>query len=142
MEVAYVDVKNGGLAVRQITSLNRYLDSGLDYGLDYGLLYLLHLICSLSLFRFRQWPTFFCHGRVKPPFVSGFQYNLNNEFLFLQNKKGWNASYIHEVLNELWEFMGMSIYAILHKCSWNFEYTEKCNPKTMVESGMCVVQLR
>ena len=51
----------------------------------------------------------FGHGRVKPPFDSGFQYNLNNEFLFLQNKKGWNASYIHEVLNELWEFMGMSI---------------------------------
>ena len=51
----------------------------------------------------------FCHGRVKPPFDSGFQYNLNNEFMFLQNKKGWNASYIHEVLNELWESMGMSI---------------------------------
>ena len=84
----------------------------------------------------------FCHGRVKPPFDSGFQYNLNDEFLFLQNKKGWNTGYIHEVLNELWEFMGMSIYAILHKCSWNFEYTEKCNPKTMVEIGMCVVQLR
>ena len=39
-------------------------------------------------FEFRQWPTFFCHGRVTPPFDSGFQYSLNNEFLFLQNKKG------------------------------------------------------
>ena len=71
-------------------------------------LYLFHLICSLSLFRFRQWP-FATVGLAKPPFDSGFQYNLNNEFLFLQNKKGWNASYIHEVLNELWESMGMSI---------------------------------
>ena len=29
-----------------------------------------------------------------------------------------------------------------HKCPWNFEYTEKCNPKTMVESGICMVHLR
>ena len=68
---------------------------------------------------------------------------MNNVvFCFCKTKRGGTlAGYIHEVLNELWEFMGMTIYAILHKCSWNFEYTEKRNPKTMVESGMCVVQL-
>ena len=81
--------------------------------------------------------------RVTPPFDSGFQYNMNNVvFCFCKTKRGGTlAGYIHEVLNGLWEFMGMSIYAILRNCSWNFEYTEKCNPKTIVESGMCMVQL-
>ena len=57
---------------------------------------------------------------------------MNNVFfVFAKQKKGRNTGYILAVLNGLWEFMGMSIYAILHKCSWNFEYT--CNPKTMVD---------
>ena len=68
----------------------------------------------------------------------------SSEFLFLQNKKGWNTSYIHEVLNELWEFMGISIYAILHISVHGTLSTQRnvANPKTMVESGICVVQLR
>ena len=117
MEVAYVDVKNGGLAVRQITSLNRYLDSGLDYGLDCGLLYLLHLTCSLSLFRLRQWPTFFCHGLGLHPFLTLVSSTIWIMFFFVfvfvkQKRGGTLAIFMKYWINfgNLWAWV---FYAIL-----------------------------